>query len=183
MTDVSLLEVLTGGTFGPLIIFCMRILDVSMGTVRMLSAVQGRRLIAALIGVVEVTIWVLAAGTAIKNLDSFWHLLGYSGGFAAGTAIGVWIEEKIAFGYVSLRIISAKGGAHIAHALREAGFGATEFPAVGGAGKVAFVISVVRRRRVREALRVINEICPEAFVTMEMPRSIQRGYLGQQKRV
>src|SRR5690606_29631049 len=140
MTDVSLLEVLIGGAFGPLILFCMRSLDVSRGTLRMLSAVHGSRLLPRPIGVVQVPHGVLAAGTAIKNLDSFWHLLGYSGGFAAGTAIGVWIEEKIAFGYVSLRIISAKGGAHIAHALREAGFGATEFPAVGGAGKVAFVI-------------------------------------------
>ena len=79
---------LLSGPWGPLLIFLFRIVDVSLGTLRMLLAVRGRRVLPPLIGFVEVSIWVLAAGSVVQNLASPLHVVGYAGGFAAGTAVG-----------------------------------------------------------------------------------------------
>ena len=45
---------------GLLLIFCARIVDVSCGTVRILFLVRGRRALAAMIGFVEVMIYLTA---------------------------------------------------------------------------------------------------------------------------
>lgn len=48
--------------------------------------------------------------------------LGYCGGFAAGTWVGLVIEEKLALGYAVVRAISRDDGERIALALRKAGY-------------------------------------------------------------
>ncbi len=79
-----------------LLIFYLRLVDVSLGTVRLIMIGRGRRKIAPLLGFVEVTIWVVAISQVITNLDNIFNILGYSGGFAAGTLVGMWIEDKLA---------------------------------------------------------------------------------------
>jgi uncharacterized protein YebE (UPF0316 family) len=85
---------LFAGVWGPVIIFGLRIVDVSLATVRMLLTMRDIRGLVPLIGFVEVTVWVVAVGTAIQNLHSVWHVLGYSGGFAAGTSVGLPPERR-----------------------------------------------------------------------------------------
>ena len=89
------MEALLTGTLGPLIIFFMRIGDVSLATVRMILIMRNARVWAPLIGFFEVLIWLTAAGVAIQHLDSPWHVLGYAGGFAAGNLVGLWMEDGI----------------------------------------------------------------------------------------
>ena len=103
------LEALFAGPFGPLVIFGLRIVDVSMSTVRIVLSVRGHKKIVPLIGFFEVMIWVLAVGNAIRFLDSPWHLLGYGAGFATGNMVGLWIEEQLAIGYATIRVVSAGG--------------------------------------------------------------------------
>ena len=74
-------------------IFALRVASVAMSTVRTVLTVRGLRIWSALIGFVEVTIWVLAISQVINDLDNIWNLIGYSGGFAAGTLLGMWIED------------------------------------------------------------------------------------------
>ena len=50
--------------YGPLVIFLIRIVDVSLGTIRMITTVRGQRLLSAGLGFVEVLLWVVAVGYA-----------------------------------------------------------------------------------------------------------------------
>ena len=81
---------------GALLIFCLRLIDVSMGTVRILMAVRGRRLLAGAIGFFEVTIFLVAISQVVANIGNWWNVLGYAGGFAVGTILGMTIEKKLA---------------------------------------------------------------------------------------
>ena len=51
-------------------IFFSRILDVSLGTLRIVFISRGYRNSAAIFGFFEVTIWILAAGQVIKNINT-----------------------------------------------------------------------------------------------------------------
>ena len=104
-----------------LLIFALRLTDVSMGTVRTTMIMRGQRRWAALIGFVEVTIWVLAISRVISNLDTIWNVIGYSGGFATGTLLGMLIEDKLALGYADLLIISITKGPEITAKVHSAG--------------------------------------------------------------
>lgn len=70
----------TGCSVGALIILGLRIVDVSMGTVRMILGVRGYRGQAAAIGFFEVLIWLIAVGVALRHLTPILHIVGYAGG-------------------------------------------------------------------------------------------------------
>ena len=173
---------LFAGPFGPLVIFLLRIVDVSLATTRMLLAVRNQKLLVPLIGFVEVMVWLYAAGTAIRFLDSPLHVIGYAGGFAAGNVVGLWVEEKLALGLATVRIISAHGGVELADALREKGFGVTEFSGQGREGPVEVVYTVAKRAQIRRIMDEVDVWDPGAFVTVEEPRAIHRGWLFDKRR-
>ena len=175
MTDL-LIEAFSS-PFGPLLIFCLRIFDVSFATSRMLLAVRGNRVAVPIIGFFESLIWLFAVGAAISSLNSPLHVLGYAGGFAAGNVVGLWFEEKMALGLSTVRIISQHGGVELAEALRGHGFGVTEFAGQGREGIVEVVYTVVKRRHVPKVMQEIAVWDPQAFVTVESPKEIRRGWM------
>ena len=163
-------------------IFCLRIVDVSLATIRMLLAMRGVKYIAPLIGFFEVLFWIVAVGNAIRFLDSPLHLLGYGLGFATGTLVGMWIEEKMAFGTANVRVVSRHGGVELAEALRDRGFGVTEYAGLGREGQVEVLDAVVRRRDLATVFREVELWDPDAFVTVGEPRMIQRGWMFGKRR-
>jgi uncharacterized protein YebE (UPF0316 family) len=171
------LDSLLSSAWGPLIIFSLRIVDVSLSTIRMLLAVRGVKAIAPVIGFFEVLFWIIAVGSAVKHLDSPLHLLGYAGGFATGTYVGLRIEEKIAFGMAMVRVVSQHGGVELAEALRERGFGVTEQAGYGRDGRVEILYAALRRRDLPAVYEEVRTWDPEAFVTVEEPRAIHRGWM------
>lgn len=172
-----MLEALFAGPWGPLIIFFMRMIDVSLSTMRFLLTVRNIRFVIPFIAFVEVTVWILAAGTAIRHLESPIYVAGYALGFTAGQMAGMWIEGKLALGLATIRIISEHSGVELADALRERGFGVTEFAGHGRNGTVEIVYTVCKRKHIRAVLREADAWDPNAFVTVEEPKAIQRGRL------
>ena len=120
-------DALFASPWGALLIFGLRIVDVSCDTMRVIFAIRGKRGIAAVLGFVQALVWIFAVGNAVKHLDSLLHVLGYSGGYAMGTYVGVTLEQMIAYGVATVRIVSKHAGVEIAEALREHGHGVTEF--------------------------------------------------------
>ena len=90
----------------PLIIFFSRICDVSLGTIRHVFISKGFRKIVPLLGFFEVLIWIIVVAQVMKNLNNIACYLAWAGGFATGTFVGLWIEEKLALGLQVIRIIT-----------------------------------------------------------------------------
>jgi uncharacterized protein YebE (UPF0316 family) len=173
---MNLIE-LFGGPFGPVLIFTLRIFDVSMATSRLLLSVRGDRVVVPILAFFESLIWLVAVGAAVRSLNSPLHVLAYAGGFATGNLVGLWVEEKMAFGLSTVRIISRHGGVELAEALRDSGFGVTEFAGHGREGLVEVVYTVCRRRQVPRVLEQIAVWDADAFVTVESPKEIRRGWM------
>lgn len=159
------------------LIFGLRLADVSVGTLRMTLLVRGLRRWAALVGFVEVIIWVTAIGRVMGQLESVWNILAYGAGYSAGTWLGMWIENRLALGNVAIHIFSPRLSVEIAQAVRAAGFGATEFLARGQAGPLGMVGVVAPRRRAAAVLELVRGIDAGAFVTMEEARPVMGGFL------
>ncbi|UCC49597.1 MAG: DUF2179 domain-containing protein [Gemmatimonadota bacterium] len=176
------MEQILAGPIGPVLIFLLRICDVSIATLRLLNAVRGRKLPAAALGFVEILIWIVVVGTVVRNLNSPLLVISYAAGFAAGTYVGMTIEEKLALGLAEVRVISRAGGVEIAEALRNMGFGATEILGQGREGRVEIVTTIVPRRALPEIYREIEHWDAQAFVSVDEPRSIQRGWLLSRRR-
>jgi len=161
---------------GGLFIFALRLTDVTLGTMRILMTVRGRKWIAALIGFVEVTIFVVAISQVVRNFGNVWNVLGYAGGFAAGTLVGMTIEERMALGWTVVRIISTDLSRRVCEALREAGYGVTEIPGQGMRGAVEIYEVVARRSDLPKILQIVERVDSRAFVTVEETRRVYRGW-------
>jgi uncharacterized protein YebE (UPF0316 family) len=150
-----------------LLIFAMRLIEVTIGTLRTTLVVRGKRAGAAVLGFLEVSIWVIAASQVIGHLDTVWNVAGYSGGYVVGTFVGMWLEGWLALGHVDFHIISRTKGAEMAQKVRQAGYGATQLPAQGQSGPVHLIEVVAPRKQVAHLLRLVNEVDASSFVTIK----------------
>lgn len=158
-------------------IFVLRIIGVTLATIRVLIMMRGKKVLSASIGFFEVLVYVLAIGPVINNLANVWNLLGYCLGFAMGTLVGMWLEERLALGHATVRIVSRYKGNAVADAIRDAGYGATIEWGQGRDGAVGLVVATVRRKEVRAVCALADRVDPNAFVTVEEARTIRRGYM------
>ncbi len=171
-----MLQELVAGPFGPLVVYLLRVTDVSMATIRMLLIMRNRRLLAPLIGFFEILIWVTAIGIVVQHLQSPLHVIAYAGGFATGNFVGLLLEEKLALGLATIRTVVRSGGAELATELRDAGFGVTEMLGRGREGTVDVLYSVLPRRQVDHCLELIDHGAPDSFVVVDEPRRVRRGW-------
>ena len=79
-----------------LVIFFARVADVGLGTIRVQFIVRRKKLPAAMIGFVEVLIFILIVSRVIRDIQHWPYVLAYAGGFAAGTLLGMYLSEKFA---------------------------------------------------------------------------------------
>ena len=86
----------------PVLIFLARILDVSIGTLRLIYVSRGYKTLAPVLGFFEVLIWLAAIRQIMQHVDNPACFLAYALGFASGNYIGMWISEKLSIGKVLL---------------------------------------------------------------------------------
>ncbi|HQF43175.1 MAG TPA: DUF5698 domain-containing protein [Ignavibacteriaceae bacterium] len=153
--------------FGALLIMLMRICDVSIGTMRTILVVQGRKYLAGLAGTIEVLIWVFAIRYIFQNLDQVLNLFGYAIGFGLGNILGITLEQKIGLGFAQLNIISRIASEKIAEILRKEKYGVTQLPATGVSGDVSLLVVIVQRKNQKKVISLIESIDPKAFITVQ----------------
>ncbi|HOO83369.1 MAG TPA: DUF2179 domain-containing protein [Prolixibacteraceae bacterium] len=158
----------------PLLIFFARICDVTIGTLRIVMVSKGKKMLAPLLGFVEVFIWIIAVGKIMQNLDNWFNIVAYSAGFATGNYIGLIIEEKLAMGVVRIQVITAKAADELIIKLKLSGYGITHHEATGANGKVSILYSIINRTDLRKVVRIIRESNPNAFYSIEDVRFVNK---------
>ncbi|MDH5533917.1 MAG: DUF5698 domain-containing protein, partial [Candidatus Pacebacteria bacterium] len=156
-----------------LMIFLARTFDVSLGTVRVMLTAKGYKHIVPIIAFVEILIWLMAMGFVMENLDKVENVLGYALGFAMGNYVGMWMEEKIAIGYLSIRLITKRDSKVLIKTLRENGFGFIQNKATGNSGKISVVYCTIKRSHFDKWLEIVKTFNPGAFYTVADVRSVK----------
>ncbi len=155
----------------PVLIFLARVVDVTLGTIRIILVARGLRLAAAVLGFLEITIWLLAISQIMANLTSIENYLAYAAGFATGTFLGISIERKLAIGYVLVRIIVPREASDLVMYLIAQGHKVTYLDAQGTLGSKTVVFTIIPRSALNQVLRTVKEFNPNAFYTVEDVRS------------
>jgi uncharacterized protein YebE (UPF0316 family) len=158
----------------PLLIILARIVDVSIGTIRIIMVARGNKTIAPVLAFFEVLVWILAVTRIFQNLNNWVCYFAYAFGYATGSYIGIKIEEKLAIGVQLIRVITRKDASELINILRLKGFGVTTIEAEGGQGKVGILYSIVNRKNISEIVRIIKEYNPNAFYTIEDIRFVSQ---------
>ena len=151
----------------PSLIFSARIIDVSMGTIRVIFVSRGLKYLAPVVGFFEILIWLLAIGQIMKNLSNPMCYIAYAGGFAMGNFIGIHISEKLSIGVVMIRVVTKNDAAQLVDFMKEKNYGVTSVDGHGTSGQVKVVFTIVPRREVRSVVELIKKFNPHAFYSIE----------------
>ena len=163
----------------PIIIFFSRLTDVSLGTLRHVFISKGYRKIVPILGFVEVLIWIIVVAQVMQNLSNWVCYIAYAGGFAAGTYVGLRIEEKLALGLQVVRIITKQNCDVLIDELREENYGVTIVDAEGGSGSVKMIFTIVKRKNVKTVIEKIKYNNPNAFYSVEEIKDTSQGIFTQ----
>lgn len=148
-------------------IFSLRLVDVSLGALRISMLFRGRRGLAGLFGFFESLAWLVAASLVLGKLSSPVQFIAYALGYAGGTMLGSTVERWLAIGNAMVRIVTPGGTRHLAGLLRDAGYYVTTVNAQGRDGDVEVNLSVVPRRKAPQLMRMIHQSHPDAFITYD----------------
>ncbi len=159
----------------PALIFVSRVMDVTIGTIRIVMVSKGHKLWAPILGFFEVLIWLVAITKIIQNLDNWLCYIAYGLGFAAGNYVGLIIEERMALGIVKLQIITRKEASKLIENLKAAGYGITHHHAQGSNEKVSIIHSIIKRSEIKKVEAIVKTTNPKAFYSIEDVKFVNEG--------
>jgi uncharacterized protein YebE (UPF0316 family) len=159
----------------PLLIFCARIADVTLGTLRFVFISRGYRWLAPIMGFFEVIIWLVAIREVLVNLRNVVCILAYGLGFATGNFIGLWLEKKLSIGMVFVRVVLRNGNKELMDFLKVNYYGYTIVEGEGSREKVKILFTIIKRKKLESVLTAISQYTPNAFYTIENIHSARIG--------
>jgi uncharacterized protein YebE (UPF0316 family) len=160
-----------------LFIFFARIIDVSLGTIRMILVIRGDKIPAAIIGFFEILVYTVALGMVVGALNDPIKLMVFCFGFALGILVGTWIEEKLALGYRGIQVTINHDEEKLVQELRNEGIPVTCWEASGKAGPKLVMNIFVKRSLAGSIADEIAEKAPDAFIVLMEPKFFQGGYI------
>lgn len=157
-----------------LLIFLARVIDVSLGTLRTLSVVQGNRSWTWILGFSEVMIWLWVVVHVLESVsETPVYGLFYGMGYATGGSVGMTIEKWLAFGERSVLLFTRQGYL-IARALRKSGYVVTEWKGQGRDGPIDLLFLKVTRRMASSMIETAKAIDPDCYSVIENAESTSR---------
>ena len=167
----------------PFIIFFGRIIDVTLGTLRIIFVSKGEKYKAPIIGFFEVFIWIVIISQILSRASDMVAYLSYAGGYAAGNYVGILIEKQIAYGVVLCRIYTQKNGLDLIKKLNSMNFGATMTHGTGSTKEVDIIETVVDRKEMKKLERILNTFDSNIFYVVEDIRTKQNGIFPKRRNI
>ncbi|CAM4129194.1 DUF2179 domain-containing protein [Mesobacillus thioparans] len=158
------------------IILIINIVYVSFFTIRMILTLKGQRYLAAGLSMIEVVIYVVGLGLVLENLNQIQNLVAYAVGYGIGVIVGMKIEEKLALGYITINVITKEYDRDLPKALREMGYGVTDWAAHGLEGDRMALQILTPRKYELKLYQTIKELDPKAFIIAYEPKAIHGGF-------
>lgn len=178
LSSIGISETVFDYVIMPILIFFARVGDVSLNTLRVMFVLNGKKNVAPILGFFEAFIWLLAIGQIIQNIDNPISYMAYAGGFAAGTYVGMTIEEKLAIGRVLVRVITVEPMPELIDFMKERNYRFTNVGAEGRYGKVNLLFTVMKRDLLQEFIDKVKDCNDKAFYTIESVKRISEDDLS-----
>lgn len=162
-------------------IFFGKLLEVSIGTLRIVLINRGVKAVGAAMAMIEIILWLVVASTVLTGFREDWLKgLMYALAYALGNYLGTILDERLAFGLCSVQAVinDEKDAIRVCAALRRKGFGVTTLDVHGRDDDHYMLMMTMKRKRVDEAMSAIEELNPGAVISVSDVKSQRHGYLS-----
>lgn len=163
-----------------IVIFCAKIIEVTISTIRIVYINKGEKIKGTILAFIEISIWLVVVSSVLTNIaDDPMKAFVYAAAFSLGNYIGVTIESKIAVGLASIQaVVNEDSGQVLADVLREQGFGVTIIEGKGkNDSKKNLLFIQLKRKRITEAINLIKENTPNAYISVNDIKSMTGGFV------
>lgn len=164
-------------------IFFCRIIDVSLGTLRTIVTVKGKRFLSSAIALIEGLIWFLIVREALLfQAPTVWEKLfiafAYALGFATGTYVGGKIADKFVVGNVNVQVVTSSQNDNMLTAIRDAGFAITvlEVNTSLFSKKKYMLFCEVTTKQLNEFKKLIYSLDKKAFLMVHETKFVYNGF-------
>ena len=154
-------------------VFVARLCDVTLATLRHVLVIRGRRNVAGTVALIESLVWVFAMSRVLDNLEQPIVAVAFAVGFAAGTLVGMTIEQRLKLGEQVVRVFTTEGDS-LSVALRDGGYRVTKFSGAGRDGRVDLLFIQIPRRQAANVSGIARELDPECFCVIDDVCAIQQ---------
>lgn len=160
-------------------IFLARVVDVSLGTFRTINTVKGRDFIAALIGLVEITVWFLVVKEALNtDNNSYFIVVSYALGFSVGTYIGGKLSKIFIKSTLEVQVVLSSKNDNLIEIIRKNGYGVTIIEIKGNKYMLYIEIKDHSLEKLKELLSKYDK---KAFITVQETKYVENGYFSSLK--
>src|SRR5512138_238186 len=166
------------------LIVLARITDVSLGTLRMVAVIQGRRAFATVLGFFESVVYVCVVAKVLLNMDQPVYAVAYGLGYASGIYLGMLIEQRLAFGKQLVFLLTARGP-ELAEVLRAGDYRVAEVKGHIPEGERTILCVEVARRDAQKLIRLasaVDELCSSIVHDIRATDSVMRETANDNKR-
>ena len=167
----------------PIMIFFGRVIDVSLGTLRVIFVSKGAKNIAPFVGFFEVLIWIIIISQILARANDWIAYVSFAAGYATGSYVGIMIEKRIAYGVVLCRIYTQKNGTDLLKKLNQLNFGATMTRGEGSVNQVNIIETVIDRKQLKCLEQTLIAFDPHIFYVVEDVRTRQNGIFVKRKSI
>ena len=158
-------------------VFFVRILDVTLGTLRTILTVKWKTIQASMIGFCEVLVWFVVVKEALNtDVDSIWIAVFYSAGFATGTFLGGKLSQKFIQGNSTIQVITKNR--KIIDVISGSGYGVTVIDAKGYNNSKKYMLVIeVDNKNIPDIKEIIKKLDKHAFIVVTETKLVQNGYI------
>lgn len=143
---------------------------------------RGERVKGTMVAFFDSILWLLITGTVLEGFqEDPLRMVVFAFAFAVGNYMGSWFEDKLAFGLSSIQVIVPEGPESVALAdsLRKDNFAVTVIKGTGRNGNRDIQLLHLKRKRIAEAVSLINTMLPGAVVVVNDSKIISGGYISR----
>lgn len=162
-------------------IFCCRIIDVSLATIRTIVTVKGKNVLACIIAFFEGMIWFLVVREALlfDNIEyKIYIAIAYAAGFAMGTLIGGILAQKIVKGVIGVQVVTSSKNEEMLDKIRENGYAITVIDIAPSkySGAKYMILCETSNSKLSHFKKLIHSLDENAFIMVNETKYVYNGY-------
>lgn len=165
-------------------IFLLKIVEVSIATVRIIMITKGEKTIGSIIAFFEISLWLFLVTNVLQNIqDDPWKALMYILGFSVGQFVGSTIENKLSIGTVRVEaIVLREHEKELVKYLREKQYAVTVLEAQGMNFPRSLLLFFVDRKKLKGLISEIKISQPNVVLAVDDIKPIYGGYRMMRKK-
>ena len=161
-----------------LVILIVKIIEVSIGTIRIVLITRGERVFGACLGFIEVVIWIVLVSTVLNDVtgDPI-KVVVYAVGFALGNYVGSVVEEKLGIGNIRIEaIVREIDGGDLADKIRKKGYAVTVLDGKGMNYDRNVLLMNIKRKDYVNVVNMIKAVQENVVITINDIKPIYGGH-------